>query len=56
MKDTFGKWGVATRLTQLGIKEEEVETIAANEQQMGPTGNLKKLSRQDIEAILKLAL
>jgi alcohol dehydrogenase YqhD (iron-dependent ADH family) len=56
MKSTFSKWGAPTSLSQLGIKEDQIKAIVENEQQMGSTGNVKKLSAEDIESLLKLAL
>ena len=56
MKKKFNKWNVVTTLPELGVKENEIETIADNALLMGALGQLKPLNREDVIAILRLAL
>jgi alcohol dehydrogenase YqhD (iron-dependent ADH family) len=55
MKETLKKWGAPISLSELGIKEKELKAIAENIWLRAPLGRLKSLTKQDVNAILKLA-
>ncbi len=56
MRTIYSKWGAPVSLSELGIGSKELKTIANNAFRMGSMGVVKKLTRKDIEKILKLAL
>jgi alcohol dehydrogenase len=55
LKSRWIQWGTPTSLRELGVREEELSAIADNVWLAAPLGQLKPLTRQDIEEILKLA-
>ncbi len=56
MRQAFLRWGAPLTLGDLGVKEGEIPAIAADVYENGRTGKLKKLSSEEIESILRLAL
>jgi len=56
MKTKYSKWRAPLSLGELGVSEKEIRAIAKNVMRMGNLGVIKKLSRKDVEEILKLAL
>ncbi len=55
MKSKWKQWGTPTALRELGVRAEEIPQIADNVWMAAPLGQLKSLSRKDVEEILKLA-
>jgi alcohol dehydrogenase YqhD (iron-dependent ADH family) len=55
MKNTLKRWKAPTALSEVGVKRDEIKSIADNVMLRAPLGKLKSLSRQDVEAILELA-
>ncbi|MDD3839985.1 MAG: iron-containing alcohol dehydrogenase [Clostridia bacterium] len=55
-EEFFDKIGLPTRLKDLGIGEDRLEEMAEKCTQAGPIGNFKKLYKQDVINIYKLAL
>jgi len=56
LKTKYSKWGAPVSLEEVGISEKEIPAMAENTMGMGKLGVVKKLSRKDVEAILRLAL
>ncbi len=54
MKKKYNEWGVATRLRDVEVTEDELETLADNATLL-PLGTLKQLTKEDVLAILKIA-
>jgi len=55
MKAKIKQWQGPTTLRDLGIPEDQLAGIAENAVLQGPQGSLKKLDKDDIEKILRLA-
>ena len=55
MKEKFSSWGAPISLSELGIKENDIYSIALNATQSGIIGNRVRLNLDDITEILKLA-
>ncbi|MCR4652060.1 MAG: iron-containing alcohol dehydrogenase [Lachnospiraceae bacterium] len=56
LEDLFRKWGVKTRLTELGIDERDFEVMAGRATRNGSVGHYIPLDADTIREILKLAL
>ncbi len=56
LEDLFRKWGVKTRLTELGIDERDFEVMAGRATRNGSVGHYIPLDAETIREILKLAL
>ena len=54
-KATLKRWGAPTTLRELGFSEDEIKPLAENCMMHGQPGQLRKLDRQDVEAILRMA-
>lgn len=48
--------GLATRLSEVGIDDKDFEVMAEKAVFMGPLGNFKKLYKEDVINIYRLAL
>lgn len=55
LKSFFSSLNAPVTLKEIGVKYEELEKIADNAAMLAPFGTLKKLERQDILEILKIA-
>ncbi len=55
MRDKFEKWNSPTKLSAINIKENEIEAIADNIMLTVNLGMMKKLNRNDVIEILKIA-
>jgi alcohol dehydrogenase YqhD (iron-dependent ADH family) len=55
LRDTLKRWKAPISLREVGVKREEIKTIADNVMLRAPLGRLKNLDQQDVEAILELA-
>ncbi len=56
LRNMYVEWGAPVRLSDVGIPEEDIPKIASNGSIGYPIGHPRKLSREDVEAILRLAL
>ncbi|MNP42840.1 NADH-dependent butanol dehydrogenase A [compost metagenome] len=56
MTEFFNKSGLPTTLGEANISGDRIEEMAEKCTKMGPVGNLKKLYKDDVIKILKLAL
>lgn len=55
MKSKIKQWQGNTKLRELGIPASQLPDIAANAVLKGPIGSLKKLNKEDVQEILRLA-
>ncbi len=56
LRRMYAGWGAPVRLGDVGISEKDIPKIASNGSIGYPIGHPKKLDREDVEAILRLAL
>lgn len=55
MKEIIKKWGAPTSLSELGLTKNNLSEVADNAALLAPFGQLKKLYREDIINILRIA-
>ena len=56
VKDFFRSIGLPVTLTELKIGTDRLEEMAAKCTERGPVGNFKRLDREDVHRIYRLAL
>ena len=55
LEDFFKEINAPTTLRELGLKEDDIEKLAANASKLLPYGSLKELNADDVKEIYKLA-
>ena len=55
LEDFFKEINAPTTLRELGLKEDDIEKLAANASKLLPYGSLKELNADDVKDIYKLA-
>lgn len=54
-RNLLKSWQAATKLRELGVQSADLATLSAMITERGPIGRLQKLSRSDVEEILRMA-